>query len=78
MLALRQQSKRPFQMDRYPPAYASQAMKQLPDSVLQTVEIDANRWGRYRITYIAVRNPRQGMRRWFWTMHAGERLKLGE
>ncbi len=70
-------------MDQYPPGYyVSEAMKGLPppgpDSVLQTVEIHAPRWGQYRITFIAVQNPRQGMRRWFWTMHAGERLELGK
>ena len=70
-------------MNQYPPGeYVSLAMKGLPgprpDSVLQRVEIDAGRWGRYRITFIAVQNPRRGMRNWFWTMHAGERLELGK
>jgi hypothetical protein len=70
-------------MDQYPPGfYVSNAMKGLPapgpESVLQTVEIDADRWGRYLITFIAVRNPRRGMRRWFWTMHVGERVELGK
>jgi hypothetical protein len=60
MLALRQQSKRPFQMDRYPPAYVSQAMKQLPDSVLQTVEIDALRVGPAPEHFFTVQNPGAG------------------
>ncbi len=71
-------------MNQYPPGfYVSQAMKELPspgpDSALRTVEIDARPgWGLYRITFIAVQNPRRGMRHWFWTMHAGVRIELGE
>jgi hypothetical protein len=33
-------------------------------------------WGRYRITFVAKRNPRQGMRNfWFWTMQSGAKLE---
>ena len=56
---------RQVNMEHFPPGeYVSLAMRGLPapgpDSVLQTVEIDALRWGRYRITFIAVQNPGEG------------------
>lgn len=70
-------------MDQYPPGfYVSEGKKGLPppgpDSVIRTVEVNAGPWGWYRITYVAAQNPRQGMRRWFWTRHTGERLQFGK
>jgi hypothetical protein len=70
-------------MDQYPPGfYVSEGKKGLPtpgaDSVLQTGELDAGPWGWYRINYVAVQDPRQGMRNWFWTLHGGGRLDLGK
>jgi hypothetical protein len=36
-------------------------------------------WGTYRITFVAKRNPRQGMRHyWFWTMDSGERIESSQ
>jgi len=67
-------------MNEFPPGnYISKAMKGLPeagpDVPPQTLEIDARPgWGLYRVTFIAMRNPRQGMRSWFWTLETGERL----
>ena len=67
-------------MDQYPPGeYVSRALQTLPaagpDQPLKTVDIDCGPlWGAFRITFIAKRNPRQGMRNWFWMMHKGERI----
>ena len=53
-------------MNEFPPGYfISDAMKGLPaagpDVPPQTVEIDARPgWGRYRVTFVAKRNPRHG------------------
>lgn len=70
-------------MDQYPPGeYVSRARQTLlapgPDQPLRTVEIDCGPGGAYRITFIAKQNPRRGMRNWFWTMHRGERIELGQ
>ena len=68
-------------MNQYPPGdFIGTAVKTLPepgpDVPLQTVEINAGSlWGRYCVTFVAKRNPRQGMRSWFWTMHGGERIE---
>lgn len=67
-------------MNSYPPGgYIANAINSLPkpgaDSQPITVALDAGPlWGKYRITFQAVRNPRQGMTTWFWTMQAGERI----
>jgi hypothetical protein len=67
-------------MNEFPPgSFIAKAMKTLPpagpDVAPQTVEIDARPgWGLYRVTFIARRNPRQGMRNWFWVMDTGERI----
>ena len=70
-------------MNQFPPGhYIATAMNRLPppgpDLPPQTVEIDAGpRWGRYRVTFAVKRNPRQGMRDWFWVMDTGTRLDAG-
>ncbi len=67
-------------MNEFPPGYfINDAMKGLPaagpDVPPQTVEIDAcPGWGRYRVTFKVVQDPRRGMRTWFWTPDVGERL----
>lgn len=68
-------------VNQFPPGdYIGAAMNKLPaarpDLAPQTVEIDAGPlWGRYRVTFVVKRNPRQGMRSWYWTMETGERLE---
>jgi len=67
-------------VNEFPPGYfISDAMKGLPaagpDVPPQTVEIDARPgWGRYRVTFKVMQNPRRGMRTWFWTLDTGELL----
>ena len=69
-------------MNEYPPGeYVGEAMKALPppapDVAPHTVVINAGEfWGRYQVTFVAKRNPRQGMRSWFWTVESGQRLDL--
>ncbi len=64
----------PLAVNEFPPGYfISDAMKGLPaagpDVPPQTVEIDARPgWGRYRVSFKVVQNPRRGMRTWFWTL----------
>lgn len=71
-------------MDQYPPGeYVSRAQQTLPaadpDQPLRTVDIDCGPlWGAFRITFIAKRNPREGMRNWFWAMHKGERIDFSQ
>ena len=69
-------------MNQYPPGnYLGLAMSKLPapgaDVPPQTIVLDAGPlWGSYRITFVAKRNPRQGMRNfWFWTMQSGAKLE---
>jgi len=74
----------PAGMNQYPPGdHVSRAQRTLPaagpDQSLRTVEIDCGPlWGAYRITFIAKQNPRQGMRNWFWSLHRGERIDIGQ
>ncbi len=70
-------------MNQYPPGdYIGTTMGKLPppgpDLPPQTVVIDAGRlWGRYRVVFIARRNPRQRMGDLcFWALSSGERIKL--
>ena len=69
-------------MNQFPPGdFIGKAMKGLPPAgpglPPQTVEIDARpRWGLYRVTFVAMQNPRQGMRSWFWVMGTGERIDV--
>jgi hypothetical protein len=69
-------------MNEYPPGeYISYAKQSLPtpgpDLPPQTVLVNAGPlWGAFWITFAAKRNPRQGMRHyWFWTMESGERIE---
>ena len=70
-------------MEAFPPGYyIATAMKKLaaagPGMPPQAVEIDAGTlWGRYTVTFVAQRNPRQGMRSWFWVMESGRRMDGG-
>ncbi len=71
-------------MNKFPPGHfiasaIEDAMKTLPpagpDLPPQTVEIDARPgWGLYRVTFIVMQNPRQGMRSWFWVMRQATAL----
>ena len=69
-------------MNEFPPGYfIATAMNKLPaagpEMPARTVEIDAGpMWGWYRVTFVVQRNPRQGMRSWFWVMETGVRLPL--
>lgn len=69
-------------MNEFPPGYfIAMAMNKLPaaspEMPAQTVEIDAGPMlGRYRVTFVVQRNPRPGMRSWFWVMETGVRLPL--
>ena len=46
----------------------------------QSVYVDAGQWGRFRITYVAMRNQEAGCGRhqWFRTAESAVRLGLGE
>ena len=67
-------------MNQYPPGdFIGVAIKTLPapgpDVPLQTLDIDAGPlWGRYRVVFAAKRNPRRGMRSWFWAGQSGKQI----
>ena len=72
-------------MNDYPPGeYVSHAKQSLPepgpDLPPKTVLVNAGPlWGHYRITFVAKRNPRQGMRHfWYWSMDSGERIEFSQ
>jgi len=68
-----------FPNDQLPKSnYLAAAIKDLPvagpNTPPQTVEIDADAMGHYRVTFIARQNPGQETSAWFWGVDRSERI----